>query len=200
MSSSNQRQQLHSFAEPSSSSFQQGGNSSPGMLQSGTAGTSPSGSEQPPGSQPLLGEGGHCLTALTALGTLWGGLHKSHRHRLLYLNALSSESGDIWEGLGGVTFLEEVSHWVWTWRFKKSMLDQVLFLVAYRSDIGNWIFLSGSHRADMRGIRVSFCLKLWALLRSFRARVVKQEEEGSDWQAWCLEHPVPQDWQRTANL
>lgn len=59
-----------------------------------------------------------------------------------------------------MTFLEEVSHWVWTWRFKKSMLDQVLFLVAYRSDIGNWIFLSGSHRADMRGIRVSFCLKL----------------------------------------
>lgn len=56
--------------------------------------------------------------------------------------------------------MEEVSHWVWTWRFKKSMLDQVLFLVAYRSDIGNWIFLSGSHRADMRGIRVSFCLKL----------------------------------------
>jgi hypothetical protein len=43
--------------------------------------------------------------------TLCGSL-KENAHRLIYLNTLLPVGGTIWEGVGGVAFLEEVCHMV----------------------------------------------------------------------------------------
>ena len=39
------------------------------------------------------------------------GLNKIDPYRLIYLNTYPPVGGIVWEGLGGVALLEEVSHW-----------------------------------------------------------------------------------------
>jgi hypothetical protein len=40
-----------------------------------------------------------------------GGVNKNVSYQLTYLNAWCSVGGSVWEGLGGMTLLEEVCHW-----------------------------------------------------------------------------------------
>ena len=49
-----------------------------------------------------------------------GALNENGPCGLIYLNTQSPVSGTVWEGLGAVALLEEVSHWGWALKFTKT--------------------------------------------------------------------------------
>lgn len=51
--------------------------------------------------------------------------------KCICLTAWSSVSGTDWEGLGGMTSLEEVFHWGWALKFQTSMAFPVRYLSAH---------------------------------------------------------------------